>query len=247
MLKTVSRDLTLTQRAQQQLENLIVERSLQPGDRLPSENEMSRMLGVSRTVVRETVQLLVARGLVESRTGSGIYVKELDAGMIREPMALLLRSRVLSAEDITEVRETLEVKVAGLAAERARPEDLKAMEEAIRALSRPKLSDMDMARADAAFHDKLAVAAANPLFSILSHSLNELMLELHLRTFRLDRAGSTQDTIHHHTRILEFVKMKDAEGARQAMHDHLISSREWTRRVLESTDSGRHVTPDAIS
>ncbi|MGH8865546.1 MAG: FCD domain-containing protein, partial [Burkholderiales bacterium] len=58
-----------------------------------------------------------------------------------------------------------------------------------------------------------------------------------LRTYRLDRVRSTQDSIHYHTRILEFVKASDAEGARQAMHDHLVSSREWTRRVLESQES----------
>jgi GntR family transcriptional regulator, transcriptional repressor for pyruvate dehydrogenase complex len=67
MLQTVTRDQTLTERARQQFEELIVSGKLRPGDRLPSESEMGKMLGVSRTVVREAVRLLSAKGLVEAR------------------------------------------------------------------------------------------------------------------------------------------------------------------------------------
>src|SRR5437764_14918137 len=103
MLKAVTRDVSLTARAERQLEDLIVEGSVQPGERLPSENDMARELGVSRTVVREAVRLLTARGLVEARNGSGIYVRALGAELVRGPMDLLLRARGLTGEQLLAV------------------------------------------------------------------------------------------------------------------------------------------------
>ena len=83
------REQTLTERAQRQLEELIVAGKIKPGDRLPSESQMGKMLGVSRTVVREAVRLLSARGLVDVKTGSGIYVRELNSIMMSDPIDLL--------------------------------------------------------------------------------------------------------------------------------------------------------------
>lgn len=71
IFETIPRDLALTERARDQLDGLIVNGTLRPDDKLPPERELSQMLGVSRTVIREAVRLLVATGLVEVRTGSG--------------------------------------------------------------------------------------------------------------------------------------------------------------------------------
>ena len=136
MLKTVSREMSLADQVRQQLENLIVGDSLLPGERLPSEKAMSAKMGVSRSVVREAIQQLTAQGLVEARTGSGIYVRHLRHHLVTEPMNLLLRSRRFGTEEILEVREVLEVKIAELAAERAQPADIETMQLTIDALTR---------------------------------------------------------------------------------------------------------------
>ena len=223
MLKAVIREQTLTERAQQQFEELIVSGKLKPGDRLPSESEMGKMLGVSRTVVREAVRLLSARGLVEARSGSGIYVRELNSGMIREPIDLLLRCRAIKVEDIIDVRTLMEVHLAGLAAERATSEDIAAMEQAIAALHNPRLSPREYAEIDVAFHACLAAASGNPLFGILSQSLNAVMIDPIRFTF--ERSTSARnDTIQEHGRILDRVKARDPEGARQAMAESLIDA-----------------------
>ena len=138
MLKAVSRDMTLADQVRQQLENLIVGDSILPGDRLPSEKTMSAKMGVSRSVVREAIQQLTAQGLVETRTGSGIYVRALGTHLVTEPMNLLLRSHRFGTEEILEVREVLEVTIAGLAAERAQPTDIEAMQSTLDALNNPQ-------------------------------------------------------------------------------------------------------------
>ncbi len=75
MFKTVERNLSLTERTQLQIEALIVDQSLRSGERLPPQDELAERLGVSRTVIREAVRFLIAKGLIEARKGSGVYVR----------------------------------------------------------------------------------------------------------------------------------------------------------------------------
>jgi len=223
MFKTVTRELSLTERAQQQLEDLIVSGSLKPGDHFPSESHVGKMLGVSRTVVREAMRLLSAKGLVEARGGSGIYVRELNSSMIRDPIDLLLRCRAIKVEDIVEVRAVIEVHLAGLAAQHATSEDIAAMEEAIAQLHNAKLEPLEYAEIDIAFHTHLAVAAGNPLFGILSQSINAVMVDPIRFAFQR-RDSARNDAIREHRRILDQVKARNPEGARKAMAESLIDA-----------------------
>jgi DeoR/GlpR family transcriptional regulator of sugar metabolism len=75
MFKAVERNLSLTERTEQQIEALIVDQSLRPGERLPPQDELAERLGVSRTVIREAVRFLIAKGLIEARKSSGVYVR----------------------------------------------------------------------------------------------------------------------------------------------------------------------------
>jgi GntR family transcriptional regulator, transcriptional repressor for pyruvate dehydrogenase complex len=231
MLKAVSRDLTLVDQALNQLEELILEGSYAPGNRLPSEKEMSFKLGVSRSVVREAIHRLIAKGLVETRTGSGIYVRVLGSHLVTEPINLLLRSRWFNRDEILEVREVLEVKIAGLAAERAQARDLEAMQATIEALSNPKLAPAEYAEIDVAFHNRLAAAAGNPLFMVLANSINDVMINIRLRAFRVDGPMVVERAAFYHRRILEKVRAHDVEGARRAMEEHLAEARDTLRRA----------------
>jgi GntR family transcriptional repressor for pyruvate dehydrogenase complex len=216
MLENVPRDLTLTERAQQQLEELIVSGRLAAGKRLPSESEMAKMLGVSRTVVREAVRLLSAKGLVDVRTGSGIYVRQLSGAIVRDPIQLLLRNRAISIDDIVEARVLLEVHLAGVAAERARPSDINAMQDAVDAVARPGLTPLEYAEQDVAFHARIAAASRNPLFVILSETINAVMAG-QIEAEYQNNPDAQQDTIREHSAILNRVRTGDVSGARAAM------------------------------
>ena len=80
MFKAVERSLSLTERTEQQIEALIVDQSLRSGERLPPQDELAERLGVSRTVIREAVRFLIAKGLIEARKGSGVYVRSSEPG-----------------------------------------------------------------------------------------------------------------------------------------------------------------------
>jgi len=249
VFKTVTRDSTLAERANEQIETLIVSGAIRPGDRLPPERELGEMLGVSRTVVREAVRSLTAKGLVEVRTGSGTYVREIGSDIMKASFDLLLRASALQPEAIHEVRTLLEVRIAELAALRARPDDIRAMQETIELLKNRSIAPHKYASADVAFHGRLAAATQNPLFLALTQSLHDVVFQVQLRgastvgwdTFR-ERA------IFCHSQILERVKARDADGARAAMLEHLAYAQEIMRLVERTRREGalgRNQTPQA--
>lgn len=224
MFEAVARNPTLTETTRQQLEKLILKGSLGPGDRLPSEKEMGEMLGVSRTVIRQAIHLLTAKGLLVSRSGSGTYVRRFGLEVMKDPIHMLLQANILSSENINEAREILEINISGLAAERATATQIEEMGQSIQALKKRKITGMEFARADVSFHVNLAKAAHNPLLLALVTSLNDLMMELRLQTFSIP--GIVDEAVSYHSRIIACVKAHDLIGARKAMEEHLKQSRE---------------------
>jgi GntR family transcriptional repressor for pyruvate dehydrogenase complex len=176
-------------------------------------------------VVREALKSLSARGLVEVKRGSGTYVRELKADMMSRPLGLLLQSGRLRSQDIHEVRDFLEVHLAGLAAERARTTDLDAMQATIDRFRNDNPSPTEYAETDLAFHILLAEAAGNPLFTVLANSVNHVMVELRLGSYReLGPEETFRRTVYFHSMILDRVRQRDADGARKAMREHLDDS-----------------------
>lgn len=234
MFKVVRRDVTLSERTEQQLEELILNRSLQAGDRLPSQEELGRLLGVSRTVIREAVQLLTAKGLVEGRKGSGIYVRALGVDLVQRPVSLLARSHMINQAMIMDARELLEPKLAELAALRRQPSDIAFMEKTVEAMT-GRLGPAQYAATDLAFHNQLATAAGNPLLHAMAVSINDTLINVYnLATNLYGTDWIREKARHHHSRILEQVKAGNAEGARTAMEEHLA----FSRTVLAQLESG---------
>ncbi|MEW5977487.1 MAG: FadR/GntR family transcriptional regulator [Acidobacteriota bacterium] len=239
LLKAVSKDLTLVDQVLHQLESLVLDGVVGPGGRLPTEKEMSLKLGVSRSVVREAIRQLIAKGLVEARVGSGIYVRDLGSHLVTEPIKMLFRSRHFNTEAIMEVREVLEVKIAGLAAERAEAKDLEALQANVEALQNRKLTPAEYAEIDVSFHNILATACGNPLFVVLVSSISHVMINVRLRAFSLDDAKTVDRAVFYHSHILERIKARDVEGARRAMEEHLVEARDTMRRADARLSEGR--------
>jgi len=237
MFKTIARHSTLTERTQLQVEELITSGVLKAGDRLPSERDLSEKFAVSKTVVREAMRSLAAKGLLEVRPGSGMYVRQVGSDIMTQPMTLLLRLQLVGVDDVIELRSLLEPRIASLAAERAQPSDIETMEESISALRSPTLTAEEYAEADLAFHDRLAAASHTPLLTLLANSINELMLEVRLRAFALEGPRVAELAVHLHTAILDRVKARDVEGSRRAMEEHLEQAADTLRRAHASLNN----------
>lgn len=232
VFEALSPNASLVERARQQLESLILDGSLPPGERLPTERKLGEMLGVSRTVVRESMRLLAAAGLVKVTSGSGAYVQSIGPSIVRDSLNLLLRASHLTPEQIYEVRSVLEINVAGLAAERAGIEEIAAMAKENSALLPDNLPATEYAKHDFLFHIRLAESTRNPLFLSLINSLSTVTIRTMWQMYAASpETFKRQVRTDEHSAILERVKMHDAEGARQAMSQHMASS---LRRLREA-------------
>jgi GntR family transcriptional repressor for pyruvate dehydrogenase complex len=232
LVPELTREATLAQRVEQELERLILDSRLGPGDRLPSERELAAQFGVSRTVVREAVRALAAKQLVDVSVGRGTIVRAPSTEVAGESMKLLLmmQSGATGIDKVSEVRHIIENEIAALAASRRTPEDLEELD-AILAEMREHVDAPEVyIKSDVEFHAALARATHNELFVIVLDSLVEIMIEVRLLTLRVP--GIARLALHYHERILEAVRAGDPESARAVMDEHMDQATEKLRESV---------------
>ncbi len=230
LFSQVKREPRLSDKVADTMLETILANRLNVGDPLPSERELGEQFGVSRTVVREAVRALVAKGVIEVRSGSGLRVAAVNATTVSESMSLYLRGGTLDFEKVQEVRALLEVHLAGLAAERASADDVASLRQ-IHTRMQNETSDFDAAaRDDLEFHRRIARATHNELFLLLLDSIGSSLIDIRHSNFE---AGSIPMTLNHHQAILERIAAHDPEGARAAMTTHLDGVASFWREHLD--------------
>jgi GntR family transcriptional repressor for pyruvate dehydrogenase complex len=214
----------LFERVADQMEVNIGGDGLKPGYRLPSERAMAAKFKVSRAVIREAIRILCERGLLEARPKSGVYVKELDGKGASAQIGRLLKQQVHAFEELGEVRFTLEVDIAGLAATRATFEEIETLEKIVARMEERAQDSALFSENDLLFHTTLARATHNRLFLVLMEPIQDLLMSYRVHSYRRHREPTIAAALHHHRRILETIKSRDPEAARQAMREHLLEA-----------------------
>ena len=241
LFEAVSREPKLSDKVAKMMLQTILERRLKPGDRLPSEQKLCEQFGVSRTVIREALSSLAARGIIEVRSGSGLRVAAVDPSAVRESMRLFLHGGRLEYWKVHDVRAGLEVHMAAAAAERRKDEDVRDLT-AICELMEASIDDVaTAAKHDLEFHRLIALSTGNELFLILLDSIGDALLEVRRENLADTTEGSA--TVQAHREILTCIAEQDAEGAREAMRRHLEGVKAaWSRRagVNSDGDAGKH-------
>lgn len=243
LFSQVAREPRLSDKVADMMLKTILSKRLRPGDRLPSERELGEQFGVSRTVVREAVRALVAKGLIEVRSGSGLRVAAVDASAVRESMSLYIHgSRDLDYPKVHEVRAMLEVQMAGLAAERHTEEDVERLTRACERMEAASKSVELAARADVEFHREIAKATHNELYLVMLDAIGDALVEI--RRQNLTQPAATEVTLAHHRRILDAIAAGASRKAREAMREHLDHVealwREWfAAEEAEGPSAGR--------
>jgi GntR family transcriptional repressor for pyruvate dehydrogenase complex len=227
----IERSERLADRVAGALTESIVSRRLEPGDRLPTERELCEQFGVSRPVVREAVRSLIAKGLLEDSPRRGHVISVLGREAVTESLTLYLRGQRLDYGKLMEVRAVIEVENAGLAAERATADDVRALHAAARGL-RPGRTAEESALADVEFHRAIAVATGNEFFGVLLDSIRDVLITVQLPTLAEPRI--VRGAIRAHARILEQIEAGERDGAREAMRGHLHEAERGMRSVLRS-------------
>lgn len=208
-----------------QLESLILEGVLRPGERLPPERELAAQLEVSRPSVREALQRLEAAGLVEARHGGGTFVRNAFAETLTDPLADLFQRHPEAAVDFVEFRYTLDGIVAYYAALRGTDADREILTQRFRAIEAVHGKDdfVEEADRDADFHIAIAEASHNIVLLHVVTSLLELLRKdvIFNRNLLYSRKDARDLLMEQHRKIYEFIMNRDAEGARTAAQAHM--------------------------
>ena len=207
----------------EQIRSSILAGEFSPGDKLPPERELAEMFGVSRPSVREAINMLAASGLVKAYQGGGTVVMSLVETVAGNPLTELIRKEQERALDVIEVRKGMESWTAYYAAQRALPDDVRRLEELVGGMER-NLDDLKPSEdLDANFHIVIARATHNIVWLHLMQTLFDAMKEFQQSVWRA--VYLTREDHHllfeHHRRIFKAIQMKNPEGARDAMFDHL--------------------------
>ncbi len=200
-----------------QLIELIVQKKLLPGEKLPSERKLAEYFGVSRTSIREAIKTLSKLGLFKTIPGKGIYLME---SVGEEESIKALAYPLLLTKDIEyffEARELIQVEQARLAAQRASEADIAEIKEALNKARAAKTQE-EQAECDVKFDLGVARAAKNTILIQFLASIKEFT-RLYLHKFITTHRYRT--SIAEHTRILESIEKGDSEKAAEAMEQHL--------------------------
>lgn len=216
----------------------ITEGHLAAGARLPTEQAMMTAMGVSRTVVREAISALRARGLVTTRQGAGAFV---DADIGKQPYAIDPDGlgSLSSVIEILELRTAVEVEAAAIASERASAAQLKAIARAAATFTRAIENGDRAVREDFDFHFAIAIATQNSRFVGFLEFLGGLIIPRQsIRTFEgnADLQRRYLETVEReHRMIVDAITARSPRKARDAMRRHLLNGKGRYRQLAGDT------------
>jgi len=214
-----------------ELGRLIVGGELAPGEGLPREELLAERMNVSRTALREAMKVLSAKGLIESRQKTGTRVRDTIHWNQLDADVLAWRCASMPTEDfvekLVEMREIIEPAAAAAAARRRSAEQLERIETAYAAMDAATTLDQ-WTEADLAYHEAVLHATNNELmislFSVIETALGTYFV-LSART-----ASNFKYSLPHHKKVLDAIRRRQPEVARQAMNKMVADSRSNIRR-----------------
>lgn len=235
----IGSSIKLSQEISDLIEEAIVQKKFLKGEKLPTETEFCKMFGVSRTSLREALQMLNAKGLIAVRKGDGIYVKDYSPDNVTKPMSLFLELN-LSKEyilHVIEIRKMLEPQIARLAALRRTDDDLETLRTNLKQHRKCKKHDFfSQGKLDGEFHLKIANASRNPIISVAVKPIFEIMPKIRSIVYAyIDTSKS--EALEYHAQILEMIEKSAADGAYEIMRKHLEVAENRSLTVLNKLDS----------
>lgn len=200
----------------QQILAHVEEEKLGPGDRLPAERDLAESLGVSRATLSQAFVALEVLGVIDVQHGTGavLVYRPSIAAVIRD-----LREHENRIPDIVEARETLEVKLAALAAERRTNADLEAIESSLDVMAQEIADGGRGERGDELFHQAITAAARSSVLQQLMAFIAEMVLETRLES--LGQPGRPERSLESHRAILKAIVACDSDAAARAMERHI--------------------------
>lgn len=187
-----------------------------PGDKIPSENDLTEILQVSRSSVRFAIQQLIAVGALESFHGKGTYVTKQLIGEVQERLNHLCADTEI--EQLLEFRKIVETESCYLAATRISPPQIEKLRQCFENMRNAKSHDSEFIRNDIEFHKVILQATGNRM---VVQSMNIIMDEIEKQQLQLNTETGVKNAIYFHEQILDAIIRHDPKAARAAMNRHL--------------------------
>lgn len=231
------RRTSLTDQATEAIIDLISERNLKAGDRLPGSGELAEMLEVSVPVVREAVAGLAAIGLLERQQGRESTIATPNSSHLNRLFSLRVLGADIDDVQVQQFREIVEVGNARLAARNRSTEALTSLEQTMEVLARSRSAE-ELHEADVAFHAAVARAADNDLCELTLEALEPLLWRLRRRVWTgwVNQGGEFTAIIEAHRLILAAIRDGDEAAAGTAMTTHLEQARVGLEESLRGDD-----------
>jgi GntR family transcriptional repressor for pyruvate dehydrogenase complex len=230
--------LSLTDKAIEQIRELIRTGALPPGSKLPPEPELAAQLGLSRNLAREAVKALAVARILEVRRGDGTYVTSLEPRLLFEGLGgavELLQGDSAALQDLMEVRRLLEPMATALAATRISDEQLAEIKGHLDAM-REARDDVEQLNAhDAAFHRAVVSATGNDTLLTLLEAISGRTLRARIWRGLVD-AQAAGRTLAEHEAIYRALSTRDASLSQAAALLHVSSTEQGLKEHLRSAD-----------
>ncbi|ROS38580.1 FadR/GntR family transcriptional regulator [Amycolatopsis thermoflava] len=223
------------EQVEQALKKAILSSKLGTGERLPSEAELARQFGVSRPTIREALSSLQMQGLIRRvpGAGGGSFVQPVDhkslGEVVRASMQNLVRLGSVDFEEVSMVRQYLEVPCAALAAENRGEEDLEELRQVVHEQRTRSVDDPMIAELDVRFHTIIARMSGNRVLASLVYALHHESEPVRY----LDLSPEVgRHTVAQHQRIVQAIEDKDPQAAEAAITEHLAYLRKHIKAAL---------------
>ncbi|GKX30798.1 GntR family transcriptional regulator [Vallitalea longa] len=208
----------LSEKVANTIKKMIIDKKLKPGDKLANEIDLTNELNVSRSTVREAIKILVSTNILEVRRGKGTFVSE-NPGLYKDPLGVCFMDKKNLLKDLYESRLIIEPGICALAAIRATKGNILQLENSYINIKKEILNNIDHTETDIQFHNIIANSSQNPIINRILPIINEGIQEGYKETKDIRESGDT--VLYHHGKILEAIKSRNPELARDCMTDHL--------------------------
>jgi GntR family transcriptional repressor for pyruvate dehydrogenase complex len=208
----------------EKIQEMILRGELNVGDRLPSERRLSEIFKVSRNCIRQAIQALAEKNIVESRRGDGTYLRAPDPSLIADSFAQAIQTQKEILKDIIEFRLLFEPQIAYLAAKNITRQELDRLKIIVCDQERKILKGEQDGHLDAEFHLGLAEASKNKIIQKLFMTLNDILNES--RSEFLQSDARIKSSVIGHFKIIDALEEANPEAAFDAMKEHLCTVEE---------------------
>lgn len=205
----------------EKIRDMIRSGDLKPGDRLPPERKMADDFGVSRNSLRQAIQAMSERRLIESRHGDGNYISQsIDSSFFSDSIMDTITEQKDFLKDVIEFRQVMEPQIAFLAAGRITPGQIDSLKILVCDQHRAVIDNQDVDYLDSAFHLKLAEYSGNKVIFQVMKTIRSILNET--RSGWLQSYERRLSSVEGHLRIIDALDSRDSDKAFEAMEKHLL-------------------------